>query len=56
MEKNEKQLQEQDAPRKNGDNAFVQVGKDGEPVIPQGSDKKEQQADKSDRVTTLDKR
>ena len=33
-----KNLIEQDAPLKNGDHAFVQVGRDGGPVIPHKSD------------------
>lgn len=34
MEKEETKFNEQQAPEKNTDNAFVQVGKDGQPVIP----------------------
>ena len=41
MENNNDKLQEQQAPLKNHDNAFVQVGKDGEPVIPQKDEKKD---------------
>ena len=35
MDTNDKKLQEQKAPEKNTDHAFVQVGSDGHPVIPQ---------------------
>ena len=35
MEKNNNQFQEQDAPQKNTDNAFVQVGEDGKPQVPE---------------------
>ena len=34
MNTNDKKLQEQKAPEKNTDHAFVQVGSDGHPVIP----------------------
>ena len=44
MDTNEKKLQEQDAPVKNTDHAFVQVGSDGQPVIPQTTnDEKDKQ-------------
>ena len=56
MENNDKNLQEQQAPLKNTDNAFVQVGKDGEPVIPQTADDKNTGEKKDEKVTTLDKR
>lgn len=42
MNKKEEELVPQDAPSKNTDRAFVQVGKDGEPVIP-ATDKKPEQ-------------
>jgi hypothetical protein len=35
MEKNNNPFQEQDAPQKNTDNAFVQVGEDGKPQMPE---------------------
>jgi hypothetical protein len=47
---------EQQAPEKNTDNAFVQVGKDGTPVIPSPNDEKKTDIDKEKRPTTLDKR
>lgn len=56
MENNENKLQEQQAPLKNHDDAFVQVGKDGGPVIPQTTDKKEDSKEGEERITTLDKR
>ncbi len=37
---NENKFPEQEAPQKNTDNAFVQVGEDGSPVIPPTKDKK----------------
>jgi hypothetical protein len=55
MEKNENQLQEQQAPLKNHDDAFVQVGKNGEPVIPKTTEEKDSPSREGDH-TTLDKR
>lgn len=54
MDKKEEQLIEQDAPLKNTDHAFVQVGKDGEPVIPQKHKNAKQEEDAAH--TTPDKR
>lgn len=34
MNKENQKLDEQEAPEKNGDQAFVQVGADGKPVMP----------------------
>ena len=50
-------LEEQKAPLKNTDHAFVQVGQDGEPVVPERQNK-EGQREKDDlrdpdRVTTI---
>ena len=56
MENNDNKLQEQQAPLKNSDNAFVQVGHNGEPVRPQTDEKKDERLEKDDRSTTLDKR
>lgn len=56
MENNEKNLQEQEAPLKNHDNAFVQVGKNGEPVIPETAKDKNGTTDQEEKTTTLDKR
>ena len=46
---------EQEAPEKNTDNAFVQVGEDGSPVVP-SRDQKITDIKKEDHPTTLDKR
>ena len=56
MENNKQNLQEQDAPLKNSDKAFVQVGKNGEPVIPEKAVQKEEDTQEEDRSTSLDKR
>lgn len=52
---NDNKFPEQTAPEKNTDNAFVQVGKDGEPVMPT-TDQKKTDIEKEDNSTTLDKR
>ena len=51
MDNKEGKFDEQDHPLKNTDQAFVQVGKDGEPVIP----KEEKKDDDTlrDPVTTI---
>lgn len=54
MDKNEHILQEQDAPLKNTDDAFVQVSKDGSPAIPQTNSGDDDGPKES--LTTLDKR
>lgn len=54
MDKNEHILQEQDAPLKNTDDAFVQVSKDGSPAIPQTNSGDDDGPKES--PTTLDKR
>ena len=49
-------LEEQQAPLKNTDHAFVQVGRDGEPVIPERSGEEGRNQDdlrEGDRVTTI---
>ncbi|MDQ3278154.1 MAG: YTH domain-containing protein [Bacteroidota bacterium] len=56
MEKHEKILEEQTAPLKNNDDAFVKVGKDGQPVIPETGEQKEESSTNPGRDTTLDKR
>lgn len=53
--KDDNKLIEQEAPVKNTDNAFVQVGENGEPAIPAANDKKTD-IKKEDNATTLDKR
>lgn len=55
MENKEEKLQEQEAPLKNSDDAFVQVGHNGEPVIPK-TDKKSNEQSRVEKPTTLDKR
>lgn len=48
MERNTERFPEQEAPRKNTDKAFVQVGEDGKPSIPDGNEKEEQGAEEED--------
>lgn len=45
MDKQDK-LHEQEAPSKNTDKAFVQVGKDGEPVVPKVDNKEDNKNEK----------
>ena len=52
---NENKFPEQEAPEKNTDKAFVQVGKDGEPVIP-STDETKTDIEKEGSATTLDQR
>jgi hypothetical protein len=54
MDNNKENLQEQEAPLKNTDNAYVKVGKDGAPEFPETDKSTEDK--KEDRTTTLDKR
>jgi hypothetical protein len=56
MEKDKKILEEQPAPLKNSDQAFVQVGRDGHPVFPQTGEEKKDETTRPERDTTLDKR
>lgn len=42
MNTDETLFPQQEAPIKNTDNAFVQVGKDGHPVIPKTADEKKE--------------
>jgi hypothetical protein len=61
MEKNENKLQEQDAPLKNTDGAFVKVNKDGSPGMPQPAenykDRMQEEADlEQQRKETLTER
>lgn len=51
---NDKKFPEQEAPSKNTDNAYVQVGADGQPHLPETEDGKTD-IDK-ENLTTLDKR
>jgi len=52
---NENKFPEQEAPEKNTDKAFVQVGEDGSPVIPNVTDEKAGAKD-NEKATTIDKR
>ena len=49
---NDKKFPEQEAPVKNTDNAFVQVGEDGAPVIPSTEENKTD-IEKEDSPTTI---
>lgn len=55
MDKNERNLTEQEAPEKNTDRAFVKVGDDGKPVMPV-EDKEGQQQDGEPAEGTLKNR
>jgi hypothetical protein len=55
MDKNENTLEQQDAPLKNTDNAFVRVKKDGSPELPEADQPVKDDKDK-DRFTTIDHR
>ncbi|HYO22796.1 MAG TPA: hypothetical protein VER36_10345 [Flavisolibacter sp.] len=46
-------FEEQDHPLKNTDNAFVKVGKNGEPVIPKEEENKEREHPEKDGTTTI---
>ena len=52
---NENKFPQQEAPEKNTDDAFVQVGERGEPTIPENEANKGDK-EKNNHVTTLDKR
>lgn len=56
MENDKKILEEQQAPLKNSDHAFVQVGKDGHPVFPKTGQEKKEETKETDRDTTPDRR
>lgn len=55
MDKNENKAQVQEAPAKNSDNAFVQVGHDGEPVFPTGDTGKKESAKDDEQPLLPDK-
>lgn len=55
MDKKDNELQEQQAPLKNTDKAFVKVGHEGEPVIPENTGNKQEEP-KQDRSPESDKR
>jgi hypothetical protein len=54
--KRENQFQEQDAPLKNTDNAFVKVSKDGSPHMPTEQEEHKEENMKPERTTDMDKR
>jgi len=56
METNDKKFEEQDHPLKNTDNAFVQVGKDGSPVIPGNAEDKKTNEKTDGNSTTIEHR
>ena len=56
METNDKKFEEQDHALKNTDNAFVQVGKDGSPVIPGNAEDKKTTEKPEDDSTTIEHR
>lgn len=56
MANDKKILEEQEAPLKNNDHAFVQVGKDGHPVFPQPAADKKDETNRPDKDTSLDRR
>lgn len=51
MDEKDNLLQEQSAPLKNTDHAFVKVGQDGEPIIPNQEEESSSKTD--DEPTTL---
>ena len=55
MDTNEKKFEEQDHPLKNTDHAFVQVGKDGSPVIPSTADDKTREEKTENTSTTVER-
>ena len=58
MDKEQIKLEEQEAPLKNTDRAFVKVSEDGSPVIPRDSEKENKDKDihHNGRPTDLEKR
>ena len=56
MNTNDRKFDEQDHPLKNTDHAFVQVGKQGEPVIPKVADEKKTEPSKQDDGREPEKR
>lgn len=48
MERNNERFPEQEAPGKNTDNAFVQVGEDGKPSMPDSNEKREKPEEAED--------
>ena len=56
MDTKDKKFEEQDHPLKNTDHAFVQVGKDGSPVIPKQTNEEQKEQTKTDDHTTIEHR
>jgi hypothetical protein len=56
MDTKNKTFEEQDHPLKNTDHAFVQVGKNGEPVFPKQTTDNPKDENKSDSPTTIEHR
>jgi hypothetical protein len=54
MNTKEGKFEEQDHPLKNTDQAFVQVGKNGEPVIPTDTKEGQKGTTDEDRSTTIE--
>lgn len=52
MERNENRFEEQEAPLKNTDNAFVKVGEDGKPEMPVEGKEAPQQQEKEQQKET----
>jgi hypothetical protein len=56
MDTKNQKFEEQDHPLKNTDHAFVQVGKDGEPVFPKQSPDDSKDENNRDSPTTIEHR
>jgi len=56
MDKEQTRLEEQLAPLKNTDNAFVKVNEDGSPLMPEVSQEGKQEEKDKERSSPLDKR
>ena len=55
MNKNEGTFQEQDHPLKNTDDAFVQVGKNGQPVVPSVAGEEDKKGSDKEKPATYDR-
>jgi hypothetical protein len=55
-DKNNDRFQEQEAPLKNTDKAFVQVSRDGSPHMPQSGEENRESDMKPEKTTDMDKR
>ncbi len=53
MKNSSEKLKEQDAPEKNSDKAFVQVGSDGKPEFPEGDPQTQKTANEPPKEGTL---